>query len=77
MHFNYNLVLYLYILHEPMIISYYNVFFNSITGHKSQAEVLGIMVKTGKDIIVIKYKEDLSVSIYNCGRIKECVSNNS
>lgn len=60
-----------------MIIFCYNVFFNSITGYKSKAEVMGIMVKIGKDIIVIKYKEDLSICIYNRGGIKECVSNNS
>lgn len=55
-----------------MIISYYNVFFNSITGCKSQAKVIGIVTKIGKDIIVIKYKKDLSICIYNHGRIRVC-----
>lgn len=34
------------------------MFLNSITGHKSQAKAIGIVVKMHKDIIVIKYKED-------------------
>lgn len=36
-----------------MIISYNNVFFNSLTEHMFQAKMTRIMVKKGKNIITI------------------------